>query len=107
MSAENADPVRPRTRGDCVNGPRPCPWVSCRHHLAIDVRDRVVVERETSQSCALDVADMGPQTFEEVGNALGVSRERIRQIEGRALAKLRPKYGRAVADHIGVEDLGG
>ena len=24
---------RPRTRGDCVNGIRPCPWVGCGHHL--------------------------------------------------------------------------
>lgn len=32
------EPVeRPRTRGDCVEGQRPCPWLSCRHHLAIEV----------------------------------------------------------------------
>jgi len=24
---------RPRTRRDCEDGPRPCPWLSCRHHL--------------------------------------------------------------------------
>jgi hypothetical protein len=29
------DRLRPRTRADCINGPRPCPWVGCRHHLAI------------------------------------------------------------------------
>lgn len=23
---------RPRVRGDCVEGPRPCPWATCRHH---------------------------------------------------------------------------
>ena len=23
----------PRTRADCLNAPRPCPWVSCRYHL--------------------------------------------------------------------------
>lgn len=28
---------RPRTRGDCINGIRPCPWVGCRHHLYLDV----------------------------------------------------------------------
>lgn len=35
------DPVleiqRPLTRADCVDGPRPCPWVGCRHHLLIEV----------------------------------------------------------------------
>lgn len=28
---------RPRTRGDCKDGPRPCPWVSCRHHLLLEI----------------------------------------------------------------------
>lgn len=27
---------RPRTRGECGEV-RPCPWVSCRHHLLLDV----------------------------------------------------------------------
>jgi RNA polymerase sigma factor (sigma-70 family) len=31
----------------------------------------------------------GPQTLEEVGQHFGVTKERIRQIEGRALGKLR------------------
>jgi hypothetical protein len=29
--------ARPRTRADCIDGPRPCPFVGCRYHLAIDV----------------------------------------------------------------------
>lgn len=33
---------RPRTRGECVDGPRPCPWVSCRHHLLLDISVPVV-----------------------------------------------------------------
>ena len=28
---------RPRTRADCVNGPRPCLFVSCKHNLYLDV----------------------------------------------------------------------
>ena len=28
---------RPQTRSDCQGGPRPCPFVSCRHHLYLDV----------------------------------------------------------------------
>lgn len=31
------DELRPRTRAECEGGVRPCPWVSCKHHLAIDV----------------------------------------------------------------------
>jgi len=35
-SAEN-EPERPKTRGDCRDGLRPCPWVSCEHHLLIEL----------------------------------------------------------------------
>src|SRR5689334_24102594 len=28
---------KPRTRADCANGERPCPFVSCKHHLYLDV----------------------------------------------------------------------
>jgi hypothetical protein len=28
---------RPITRGDCLQEARPCPWVSCRHHLLLEV----------------------------------------------------------------------
>lgn len=28
---------RPRDRGECRGGERPCPWVSCRYHLLLDV----------------------------------------------------------------------
>lgn len=27
---------RPRTRGECLEEARPCPWVGCRDHLLID-----------------------------------------------------------------------
>src|ERR1700691_5947040 len=26
--------MRPRTRGDCIGGSRPCPWIACRYSLA-------------------------------------------------------------------------
>ena len=29
--------ARPLTRAECKDGPRPCPWVSCRHHLLLEV----------------------------------------------------------------------
>jgi RNA polymerase primary sigma factor len=35
------------------------------------------------------ISNTGPQTLEEVGDRLGVSRERVRQIEKAALARLR------------------
>src|SRR5437773_7126189 len=31
------DPDRPTTRGACKEDIRPCPYVSCKHHLYLDV----------------------------------------------------------------------
>jgi hypothetical protein len=94
-----AEYERPVTRGDCLpggcNGARPCPWVSCKAHLALDVDERTgsikvnfpdLKVSEMSETCALDIADRGGITLEEVGAVMNVGRERVRQIEVRALA---------------------
>jgi len=92
------DALRPKTRADCVDGPRPCPWVACKHHLAIDINpetgslklnfpDREPWELE--HSCALDGAEDGGLTLEEIGLRLNVTRERLRQIETKALHALK------------------
>ena len=92
-------PQAPRTRGDCSSMPRPCPFTSCRYHLLPEAR---LTLAELKESCALDVADRGslnPEnrekndgaTLEEVGELLCVTRERVRQIEAKALSKIRKK----------------
>lgn len=43
---------------------------------------------EMRASCALDLADLGGITLDEVAQVLGVTRQRVQQIESRALAKL-------------------
>jgi len=92
---------RPRTRGDCQHGPhaeRPCPFVSCKHHLYLDVNERTgsikvnfpdLEVEELPETCALDIADRGGITLEEVGGIMNLTRERIRQLETRGLAKLK------------------
>ncbi len=91
------DIERPETRADCVNGMRPCPFVSCKHHLYLDVSARTGAIKlnfpdlevwEMSETCALDVADRGGTTLEEVGAIMNLTRERIRQVEVKGLAKL-------------------
>lgn len=88
---------KPRTRSECADAPRPCPFVSCKHHLFIDVSPRTGAIKlnfpdlevwEMGESCALDVADRGGATLEDVGAIMNLTRERIRQVEVKALAKL-------------------
>lgn len=87
---------RPRTRGDCADGPRPCPWVACRFHLFLDALETGSVKinfpkldvDEIPATCALDVADEGGVTLDVLGQLVNVTRERARQIQDRALAKL-------------------
>jgi hypothetical protein len=91
------DVERPRTRAECSDAPRPCPFVSCKHHLYLDVSARTGAIKlnfpdlevwEMSETCAIDVADRGGTTLEEVGAIMNLTRERIRQVEVKGLAKL-------------------
>lgn len=94
-----ADAQRPKTRGDCAGGERPCPWVSCRHHLYLEVKKNgnlVLLHPdkapdEIPETCSLDVADRGEHALEEVGEYTNVTRERVRQIEAEALAEIAPR----------------
>ena len=90
--------ARPRSRADCAGAARPCMFISCKHHLYLDVNpstgsiklnfpDKEVWEM--ADTCALDVADRGGITLEEVGSIMNLTRERIRQVETRGLLKLR------------------
>ena len=92
-----SDYYKPKQRAECAEGPRPCPYVSCKHHLFIDVSPRTGAIKlnfpdlevwELGESCALDVADRGGTTLEDVGAIMNLTRERIRQVEVKALAKL-------------------
>lgn len=87
---------RPSTRADCKDGVRPCPFVSCRHHLFLDVKPNGNIRLnfphlEPSQlldSCSLDVSDEGSHSLMRVGDALGVTREMVRQMEAKILRSL-------------------
>ena len=52
-----------------------------------------------NETCALDVADRGGTTLEDVGAIMNLTRERIRQVEVRALAKLE-----ALKDMMALRD---
>ena len=87
---------RPRSRADCKSGPRPCPYAGCRHHLAYEALPSGSILEvfagveiwDMRHTCSLDIADDGTHTLDDVGEIFGVTRERVRQIEEQALAKL-------------------
>jgi hypothetical protein len=95
---EIVDYERPTHRAECRDDKRPCLYVSCRYHLYLDVNpmtgsiklnfpDKEVWELE--ETCALDVAERGGITLEEVGEIMNLTRERIRQVEVSGLEKLK------------------
>lgn len=89
---------RPKTRGDCARVPRPCPYVACSYNFYLDVSDKtgsIILnfphlepgQMPADQSCALDLAERGPMTLEEIAVVTNLTRERIRQIELKALIR--------------------
>ena len=88
---------RPKTRAECGEQ-RPCPWVACKHHLYLDINPTTgsikinfpdLEPWELRDTCALDVAERGGSTLDEVGEVTNLTRERIRQLEVRGLLKLK------------------
>lgn len=89
---------RPASRAECAAMERPCPFVSCKYHLYIDVhpvRGSIKINFpdvevwEMTETCALDIADRGGITLEEVGVIMNLTRERVRQLETQGLARLQ------------------
>ena len=106
------DIARPTSRAECKEEMRPCPWVACKHHLYLDINPETgsikinfpdLEPWELKHTCALDVAERGGITLEEVGEIMNLTRERIRQVEVRGLLKL--KMGSPSPDELGAELL--
>ena len=75
---------------ECVDSESPgagCSHTDCRYHLA----NRGYWEHHLrpTRDCSLDVANEGPHTLDEVAAVLGVSGERVRQIEEEAIKHLK------------------
>ncbi len=85
---------RPRTRGDCIGGPRPCRWTGCRHHLAVTssalgARVRSRDPEALRESCALDVADRGGASPPAIAELMGLSETSVFEALASGLAKVR------------------
>lgn len=103
------DEPRPRTRAECKEELRPCPWVACKFHLYLDVNPETgsikinfpeLEPWDLPHTCSLDIAERGGITLEEVGEIMNLTRERIRQVEVRGLLKL--KMASPSPDEIGA-----
>lgn len=111
--------LRPKTRGDCHDGPRPCPWISCRQHLLTELTENarlvfhtgcrgcrptvdeiVAILDQMKESCALDVAERGGVTLEEIAEMMQLSLERIRQVEADGIRKSKDAYKSGKADAL-------
>ena len=98
----------PTKRSECPEGP--CPWVRCRHHMAVDVGhdgslavlrpgpwpkadliDSAATEVASGryETCSLRAAEDGPRGVEEIAAVIGMSRQQVAKDEQSALRKLR------------------
>ena len=118
--AEQLRALRPKTRGECAEGERPCPWVSCSHHLYLDVNDRGAIKLnfptvgpedldQLQDTCALDVADRvaaGEElSLEQVGARMNIQIERTRQLSSKGLQDALVKLRRATSGQVSPRGL--
>jgi hypothetical protein len=88
---------RPATRAECAEGERPCPFVSCKYHLYLDVSPKTGAIKmnfpdldvsDMAETCVLDVAERGDATVLEIAAVMNLSGERIRQVELEAFGRI-------------------
>ena len=87
---------RPRTRAECPEGPAPCPWFGCRHHIGLTVTARRVDVlpgyepdddedapwEPPGETCSLRVVEAHPDgvSAQAVAELVGLTRQRVEQI---------------------------
>jgi hypothetical protein len=103
----------PETRGECEKACRPCPWIECRYHLAIDQTNerwggavtQLAPDFDWSRpSCALDVAEDGAKSAMEVAALMGLPERVIKRVTKRAIRKLEALGFAAFAVSVSPEE---
>jgi hypothetical protein len=90
------------TGGKCMAKTEPCMVEHCRHHLYSDMKpEQIELSTKPKVRCTLKLGNCGGMTLSEVGAMMGLTRERIRQIECRALIHLaRKPMAKHLYEHI-------
>jgi hypothetical protein len=91
---------------------RPCVFAACKYSLYLDVSETGSIilnfphlepgQMPADRSCALDLSERGSMTLEEVAVVTNLTRERIRQVELKAL--IRRARPAAIAMGLGADD---
>jgi addiction module HigA family antidote len=96
---------RPKTRADCIDGPRPCPWIGCRQHMYATILPSGAIKPdhpdrevwEMTETCSLDLADrhadVGMEAT-EIAALLGVTDSSVRMHLNSGLEALRRRLDR-------------
>lgn len=79
----------PATRGDCIDGPRPCRALLCKYNMWFDTSRKAEKSFTVLETCALDVADRGEHTLKAIGAIWGMTREGVRYQQAIATEKLK------------------
>lgn len=110
MREEGYDLKKPRTRAECGKQ-RPCPWISCKYHLYLDVnpqRGRITINYpnippwEMENSCVLDLIETsrGEMISKKIGEkALNMSRQAVCIIVLNGIRKIK-RNKKALKDFI-------
>lgn len=89
--------IPPQTRAECADIARPCTRYACIHNLTPETEragkphhgvHALPVLVEKCESCELDVSERGQHTPKQVAEMLGLTPERIRQLEDRGMRKM-------------------
>jgi RNA polymerase primary sigma factor len=91
--------------GDFISDPGPTPYDMASRQLLKEHMEEVLASLSDREKKVLvlrfGLEDGRPRTLEEVGTQFGVTRERIRQIEAKALRKLRhPTRSKKLKDYL-------
>lgn len=88
------------SQGACLVQAEGCPFESCRHNMPGDILEPGIHMHNWQaplRQCAIAVSNEGPRTHEEVAIVLGVTRQRVHQIERKAMARMSRKAKRIAA----------